>query len=267
MSRFQFGICEWCLPRVGPSVCRLAAEYGLDGIALDFGSLEEGLRLADPRIRKWYAEESRGTGVSFCALALNVLSSFDMLHRGSPETEASIMHILDEAVAAAEELHIPVIQVPSFNGNAMTERPHKEMMAERFRGLCDRAGNIVIGTENTLSAEENKELLRMVGRENFRVYFDTENPTGFGFGDSPEMLKSLEGLICQIHVKDGDGKRMSMTPLGTGNGRFPECAEIVVRSDYRGWIILENEFKAYGRDNHSLLKNDIRTMKRAFPDS
>ena len=82
-----------------------------------------------------------------------------------------------------------------------------------------------------------------------------------------EMLKSLEGLICQIHVKDGDGKQMAMTPLGTGNGRFPECAEIVMRSDYRGWIILENEFKVYGRDNDSLLKNDIRTMKRVFSDS
>ena len=35
MGRFQFGICEWCLPPVGPHVCRIAAEYGLDGVALD----------------------------------------------------------------------------------------------------------------------------------------------------------------------------------------------------------------------------------------
>ena len=264
MDRFQFGICEWCFPPVGPSVCRLAAEYGLDGVALDFGNLREGLRLADPRIRRWYAEESRKTGVSFCALALNVLSSFDMIHKGAPETETAIRQICDEAVTAAGELHIPVIQVPNFNENAMTERAHMEIMAERFRGLCDRAGEIIVGTENTLSAGKNKELLRMVDRKNFQVYFDTENPAGFGFGDSPEMLKSLEGLICQIHVKDGNGKQMSMTPLGTGNGRFPECADIVMHSDYCGWIILENEFKAYGRDNHTLLQNDIRTMKRAF---
>ena len=48
MNRFQFGICEWCLPPVGPDVCRLAAGYGLDGVALDMGSLGDGLRLADP---------------------------------------------------------------------------------------------------------------------------------------------------------------------------------------------------------------------------
>ena len=264
MDRFQFGICEWCLPPVGPSVCRLAAEYGLDGVALDLGSLREGLRLADPRIRAWYAEESRRTGVSFCALALNALSPFDLIHKGLPETEAAIARMLDEAVAAAEDLRIPVIQVPNFNENAMRERAHRETMAERFRALCDRAGEIVVGTENTLSADENKELLRLVGRDNFRVYFDTENPAGFGFGDAPDLLRSLEGLICQFHVKDGDGSSMSVTPLGTGNGRFQACAEIIKRSAYRGWIILENEFKAYGRDNHALLENDIRTMKRAF---
>lgn len=264
MNRFQFGICEWCLPPIGPSVCRLAAEYGLNGIALDFGSLNEGLRLADPRIRDWYAEEAKRTGVSFCALALNVLASFDMLHKGIPEVEATIGHIFSEAVIAARELQIPVIQVPSFNENAMTDRSHMEVMAERFRDLCNRASGIVVGTENTLSAEDNKSLLRMVDRENFQVYFDTENPAGFGFGESPELLKALEGLICQIHVKDGDGQRMSMTTLGKGHGRFAECAEIIMRSGYSGWIVLENEFKAYGRDNDLLLKEDIWTMRRAF---
>ena len=57
---------------------------------------------------------------------------------------------------------------------------------------------------------------------------------------------------------------MSLTPLGTGNGRFAECAEIIRNSGYSGWIILENEFKAWGRDNDGLLKADIRTMKQAF---
>ena len=187
-----------------------------------------------------------------------------MLHTGTPEAEATISHIFSEAVIAAKELQIPVIQVPNFNENAITGPSHLEVMAERFRALCDQAGVITVGTENTLSAKDNKALLRMVNRENFRVYFDTENPAGFGFGESPELLKALEGMICQIHIKDGDEKRMSRTPLGRGHGRFAECAEVIMHSGYSGWIILENEFKAYGRDNDILLKEDIRTMKQAF---
>ena len=65
MNRFQFGICEWCLPPIGPDVCRLAAGSGLEGVALDMGSVEDGLRMADPLIREWYREERRKTGVSF----------------------------------------------------------------------------------------------------------------------------------------------------------------------------------------------------------
>ena len=266
MSRFQFGICEWCLPPVGPDVCRLAAVYGLDGVALDLGSVADGLRLADPRIREWYREERRKTGVAFCALALNVLFSFDLIHRGSAGAEAEISRILDAAVEAAADLGIPVIQVPNFPPNAMTEPEHLEVMADRLRDLCDRAlpHGIVIGTENTLDAEGNRELLRRTGRGNLRVYYDTENPYYFGFGESPEILAGLTDCLCQVHVKDGESGSMSLTPLGRGNGRFGECAEILLRSGYRGWVILENEFKAWGRDNDRLLAEDIRTMKRAF---
>ncbi len=266
MKRFQYGICEWCLPPLGPDVCRLAAEYGLDGVALGLGSVGEGLRLADPRIREWYREESRKTGVSFCALALNVLFSFDIIHRGSAGEEAEISRILEEAVKAASDLGIPVIQVPNFPGNAITEAEHLEVMAERLRDLCDLAQprGIVIGTENTLNAEKNRELLRMTGRENLRVYYDTENPAYFGFGKAPDILAELTDCICQVHVKDGENGSMSLTPLGKGNGQFMECAEVLLRSGYSGWIILENEFKAWGRDNHRLLTEDVRTVKQTF---
>lgn len=237
MNRFQFGICEWCLPPVGPHVCRLAAEYGLDGVALDMGSADDGLRLSDPQIREWYKEEGRKTGVSFCALALNVLFSFDMIHRGDEAREAEINRILDEAVDAAADMEIPVIQVPSFPPNAMTGQAHMEMMAERFRRLCGRAKprGITVGTENTLDAEENRELIRMTGMDNLRVYYDTENPYFFRFGESPEILRGLEGLVCQVHVKDGETGSMSKTPLGKGNGRFRECAGIPATADGSSW--------------------------------
>ena len=266
MKRFQYGICEWCLPPVGPYVCRLASEYGLDGVALDLGSVNDGLRLADPRIRAWYLEESGKTGVSFCALALNVLFAFDIIHRGSAEQEAEISRILEEAVTAAAGMGIPVIQVPNFPGNAMTEPEHMEIMAERFREMCAMAApsGIVIGTENTLDAEANRRLLRLVGRNNFRVYYDTGNPSCFGFGESPAILSGLEGCICQIHVKDGGGGSMPPAPLGKGSGCFRECAEIILHSGYSGWIVLENEFKAWNRDNHRRLAEDIRTMKSTF---
>ncbi len=266
MKRFQFGICEWCLPPIGPYVCRLAADYGLDGVALDMGSLEDGLRLADPRIREWYREERRKTGVSFSTLALNVLFSFDIIHQGSAVQEAEISRVMDAAVTAAADLDIPVIQVPNFPENAMTKAENVEVMAERLRELCDRAlpHGIVIGTENTLDAEGNRELLRLTGRDNLRVYFDIENPYYFGFGESPDILAGLKDCICQIHVKDGESGNMSKTPLGKGNARFGECAELLLRSGYSGWIILENEFKAWGRENDRLLAEDIRTMKQAL---
>ncbi len=49
MAGYRFGICEWCLPPVGPDVCRLAAEAGLDGVEPDLGSPQDGVCLTGIR--------------------------------------------------------------------------------------------------------------------------------------------------------------------------------------------------------------------------
>lgn len=266
MAQYRFGICEWCLPAVGPSVCRLAVDAGLEGVALDLGSLQSGMRLTDPRIRRYYMEQAQHAGVGFCALALNVFGKYTLLHPEDAAEAEVVRYILDESVAAAAEMGIPVIQVPSFFGNAMNTEADIRASATYFRYACERAEplSIVIGSENTLDAGGCERLLEMVDRPNFAIYFDTENPAFFGAGDSPEMIRRLAGDICQIHVKDGTDERLAHTPLGQGHGRFHDCAAAIRETGYSGWIILENEYTDFRRDNDALLAADIAEMRAAF---
>lgn len=269
MSRFRFGICEWCFPAVGPYVCRMAADAGLEGVALDLGSMRGGLRLTEPAIRRWYMDEARHSGVSFCALALNVFGGHTTLLRpDDPAQSGDVAWIIEQSVLAAAEMGIPVIQFPSFYENAMADRASMEASAVWFRRACALAEpcGIVIGTENTLSCEANLELLSLVDRPNFRVYFDTENPVFFGSGNPAEMLRRLSGRICQIHVKDGVDGRMSHTPLGEGHGCFKESARAILDTGYEGWILLENEYTGFRQDNGKWLARDLGALRRALSD-
>ncbi len=266
MPRFRIGVCEWSLPPIGPSVCRLAAEAGLEGVELDMGGMQDGMKLTSGRIRKMYAEEAKRTGILYPALAMNVLGACTLLHPENAEERETVFELFDEALQAADELEIPVIQVPSFYTNAMTNAREMEASAFYFSYACKAAERygIVIGTENTLPAEDQLRLLRMVGYSNFKIYFDTQNPVVFHAGNPAEMFRTLSGSVCQIHVKDGTDERMGTMPLGEGKGFFPESMRSIAESGYEGWIVTENEYKLYRQDNEERLKKDIAALRAAL---
>ena len=266
MPRFRIGACEWSFPPIGPSVCRLAAEAGLDGVELDMGGMHDGMKLTSGRIRKMYAEEAKRTGILYPALAMNVLGACTLLHPENTEERETVFELFDETLQAADELEIPVIQVPSFYTNAITNAREMEASAFYFSYACKAAERygIVIGTENTLPAEDQLRLLRMVGYSNFKIYFDTQNPVVFHAGNPAEMFRTLSGSVCQIHVKDGTDEQMGTMPLGEGKGFFRESMRSIAESGYEGWIVTENEYKLYRQDNEERLKKDIAALRAAL---
>ena len=267
MQGLRFGVCEWCLPEIGPYVCRLAADAGLDGVSLDMGTRKGGLRLADPRIRRFYMEEAQHSGVEYCAIALNVFGEgCTLLHPEDAREREMACHILDEAVVAAAEMGIPLLQVPSFYGNAMACRADMEASATYFRYACERAEakGVVIATENTLTVDAKEELLALVNRPNFGVCFDTQNAVFFGGGDPVAMAHRLAGRIRQIHVKDGTEAGLGNKALGEGHARIDECLSAIREIGYGDWIVLENNYAGWFTEEIPSLQADIRRVRRAF---
>ena len=120
MQGLRFGVCEWCLPEIGPYVCRLAADAGLDGVSLDMGTRKGGLRLADPRIRRFYMEEAQHSGVEYCAIALNVFGEgCTLLHPEDAREREMACHILDEAVVTSFDAEGRHRSLPSCYGGSL----------------------------------------------------------------------------------------------------------------------------------------------------
>ena len=273
MSRFRFGLCEWCSPVMGPAVCRLAAEAGLDGVELNIGDIQRSLPLSDARVQRYYLDASQKYGIAYTAMAVNTLDDYTMLHPDDVQESEMTRLILAKSVEAAAAMDIPIVQVPSFFNNAIRTPEDLQASAQFLRYACELAEKhgIIIGSENTVSAEENLELIERVNRPNFRIYFDTENPVFFGHYDSAAMICALGSHICEVHVKDGNDQQHSSLPIGQGHGRFFECVQALKDVGYSGWIIAENNYctpplRSFQNDSFDLIVEDLKVVKQAFGD-
>lgn len=270
MSLHNLAICEWCVPVDGPAVCRFAAEAGLNGVELDIGSLKRGMPLTNPVIQRYYLDEAEKYGISFPSLALNVFGEYTMLTPWSDAKSEVTRSILKSGVMTAAAMGIPLLQVPSFGGNTMKNREDMASTAEylRYAARLAQKFRITIGTENTLNAEENLDLLRMVGETNCKVYFDNENMVYFRGEDPAEMIPQLADRLCELHLKDGTADALSCRSLGEGNARVSACADALHAIHYKGWIVLENDYPYSGGnampgDPVESVQRDVKFLRHA----
>ena len=267
-NNVQIGICQWCLPIEGPYACKVAADLGLAGIELELGSNYENSPITRKYVQNAFLEAGEKWGIKFPSLGVNALCTYGASKTNNKDIVRSI---IDKAILVASSMNIPLLQIPSFvDGDIKTEDEFINT-AEFFKYACDRAKeyNIIVGTENSLSWEENIKLLEMVGRDNIKVYFDTQNPYVCKGYDCSLMVEKLSNNICEVHAKDGVAGKMSNALLGSGESGFYDTVESLIKHEFKGWVNLENNYYNLAvQMNYSnpldLIKNDIETLRRVF---
>ena len=114
-----------------------------------------------------------------------------------------------------------------------------------------------------LTVEENLKLLECVNEKNFKLAFDTQNPSGFKGANGPAILKELVQYINIVHIKDGIGNALGAAHLGEGDSHFQESIDILKAAGFNGPIISENGYKksAFYKvmgDPFKAIKEDVR---------
>lgn len=265
----SFGICEWVLPfRLrGPSAVRTVFDLGFDGIALELGNAAEQFPLADDYIIQLYQEEQACYNVAFPALACNITDFYPMTApKGTPGRDM-VEYALRLSIKAADKLHIPVVQIPNFMASDIRSEEDLKQASECLQYACDLADDagIIIGTENSLSAEWQIREIEMVGRGNFQVYFDTQNYHLQTGGYVPYVADQLYPYIIQVHLKDGIGQGGS-TLMGYGENDTLRTVDKLIEKGYRGWMIFENEYcisplNDREKNPYELMKEDLNFME------
>jgi L-ribulose-5-phosphate 3-epimerase len=106
---------------------------------------------------------------------------------------------------------------------------------------AERAG-VILGLEDTISAEDNVRIVEMSRSKNVLVYYDVGNSTQAGFDVVREIRWLGKDRICQFHFKDNPHF------LGGGAIQFPEIVQAIRDIGWRGWANLETDARAGSLD-------------------
>lgn len=224
-------------PKIRLSSCAIdmagAKKAGLDGIEVGVGGPEDTLHIVKPDVRKGYKQQMEDTGL--------VISSFMMgLLNGNPlATDPRGPAWLEQSIEAAGDLKAQVILIAFFGAGSLKDgkgvkKADVDVVVERLKAAAPKAkdAGVILGIENTLSAEQNLEILGRVGHDSVRIYYDCYNLAGEGY-DVPAEIRLLKDKTSIFHFKNGGEY------LETGKIKWDPIAAAMKDIGYQGWIVLE----------------------------
>jgi len=240
--KIRIGACDWSLRAVNPEGLEVAKKIGLEGLEVSAGGPEDTLKIAGSKLRDEYKTLMSKTGIAVPSVAMGLLNNAPLA--SDPRGVAW----LNQTIEAAKDLGASVILIAFFGkGDLLAGKELKQKDVDtvvgRLQEVAPKAkeAGVILGLENTLSAEQNLAILDRVKSDMVRVYYDIGNSTDGGY-DVPAEIKLLGDRICQIHFKDGNAY------LGQGKVKMEPVAEAINAINYKGWIVLETAIPSKDRD-------------------
>ena len=238
---FKLGAMQGCLtPQPSPETFEAAKRVGLQGVEFNIGRvLTDGkMPLADPERRKQLMDAARRNGQAIAGVVL------DVYHPHPLKDDPTAPGFLPEGIAIARDMKAGVLLLPFFGKGALANRDEMGRVADILKehvGAARKAG-ILLGLENTISAEDNAWMLDRVGSPALKVYYDVGNATNIGGFDAPKEIRFLGGKrICQMHIKDKGY-------MGEGKVNFVECFRAMRDAGYQGWLNFETSAPSGNRE-------------------
>jgi len=228
----RVGMCDWNLgKRADIGAIDVAAEIGLDGVEASV-CLEDKPWLLETANQEAYVEHAEAKGIAIPSLALGVLNSVPL------KSDLRAAEWLAGAIPAAGNMGAKCILMAFFGRGElkMEDEADIDHVVEILKDVAPSAADadVILGLENTLSAEDNLTIIERVGHDSLQVYYDCKNSANNGRDPAAEIRQIGNEKLCQVHFKNGR-KLLS----DTDNVDFAACAEALKEIGYEGWIILE----------------------------
>ncbi len=246
----KVGGCDWSLRKEGnPESFSVAKEAGLDGVEVSLGKGTDRLPMTDPDRQKLFLDESQKHGMAIPSTCLEIL------HRDNLKAHPKGPMWVEQAIECTAALKAKVILLPFFGKQAINERAEQEAVAERLKVLAPRAekAGVILGLENTISAEDNAWILDQVKSPAVQVYYDSGNSFP-RFDIYKEIAWLGKERICQIHLKDGGAL------LGQGKIDHPRLIETILKTGYTGWLMLETSSPLGVKESFSTNASYVRKL-------
>jgi sugar phosphate isomerase/epimerase len=230
-GRWKFTMYQGSLRQSGPEVMDLAKRVGLDGVEVLMGQPKDNLPMRRPELRREFKEASRRSGVAISSVCISALNQVPL--KSEPKTAIWLL----DTIEACADFGCKNILVPFFGKGELKMEVTEEVdrAVDALKELAPRAARtgVILGLENTLSADDNLKILERVSSPAVLVYYDIGNSFTRGRDIPAEIRKLGAQRICQFHIKDNPSL------LGQGKMDIPAVAAAIRDIDFRGWLGLE----------------------------
>jgi L-ribulose-5-phosphate 3-epimerase len=281
------GICDWDLGHTPdapftPSTpasefVPLAASVGYEAIQVSVGTSPDNVMLRDNDVRKKYIELGKQHNIVYCSVAVGSILHYLPL---TAEPQSAVFVI--DGLEAAQALGAKNILIAFFFDGDLLERDAsgsyvnissgmlpeyrwKERDIERLIALMKQVVpraedlGVVLGIENTLTADQNLQIIDEIGSPMVQVYYDIANTTSMGYDAPGEIRKIGNDRCCEIHIKNIGSKLLYGNE---GKVDMEACARAISDIGYDKWLVIESSGRP-GRFEEDAVAN-IDFVRKVF---
>jgi len=233
LAGLKIGVTDWNLGMTGKvEAVGLAAKLGFEGVEVSLGRnpASDKLPLDSADVQEAYLAAAKQHKIGIAGTCL------DILHVNCLKNDKLGQKWLADGIPITKRLAARVMLMPFFGKCALKTREEMDYVGDVLRELGQEAkkAGILLGLENTISAEDNVRIMERSRSEAVLTYYDVGNSTAAGFDPEKEIRWLGLKRICQFHLKDNPNY------LGEGKISFPGVMRAIASlGDWKGFANLE----------------------------
>jgi L-ribulose-5-phosphate 3-epimerase len=252
-AKLRIGVPDWNLNMgANPDALPLAARLGFDGLQVSFGRkiMDDKMPADNPDVVARYLSLSKQYKIPIDGTCV------DRLHDNGLKSDKPASKWVLDSIRLTKALNAKVLLLPFFGRWALQSQDEMDHVGDALRDLAPEAekAGVILGLEDTISAEDNVRIMERSRSANVLVYYDVGNSTKAGFDVVKEIRWLGKDRICQFHFKDNPHY------LGEGTIQFPPIIQAIRDIGFSGYANLEvdahpNQLEADMRRNLTYIRN------------
>jgi len=250
----KLGVTDWNLRLTGQlTAVELAKSIGFQGVEVSLGQkpIDGKLPLDNAEVQARYLAAAKQHNIALAGTCL------DILHVNYLKSDKLALKWIADGIPITQKLNARVMLLPMFGAKAgaLETQAEKDYVGDALRELgpaAEKAG-VILGLENTVSAEDNVRIMERSRSSAVLVYYDVGNSTRNGHNVIPEIRWLGAKRIGQFHLKDTGY-------LGEGKIDFPGILAAIKDIGYTGFGNLETSSPS--KDVAADMKRNLEFLRK-----
>jgi L-ribulose-5-phosphate 3-epimerase len=257
-EKLRIGVTDWNLHLgANAEALPMAANLGFEGVQISFGrTLVDGRMPADnPEVIARYIALSRQYKIPIDGTCV------DKLHDNGLKSDPLAAKWVLDSIRLTRALDTKVFLLPFFGRWALQTKQEMDYAGDALRDLAVEAtkAGVILGLEDTISAEDNVRIMERSQSSSVLVYYDVGNSTVAGFDPVKEIRWLGKSRICQFHLKDNPHY------LGEGTIQFLPIMRAIRDIQFSGYANLETD--APSKDLEADMRRNLAFIRNVMAQS